>query len=361
MASQDKNSLIVVLFPTIENCRELLRDERFLKKDIQFSIGRSFSLSGFICRKMVFFHSEAQLFVVVFWFHVMVHDIDLFIIYLKSCEEYLDTLLIIYYNDFDLKSKKYLTFYILYVSYMKYIKKYIFIVFSIYLSVSSTFAVDISSLEKTISTVDSYYEIFLNHVSWKTKNIWLQSLRKRLEDKVWSALAFAIDKKIPSLQWDQKIVFQSLRSKIINRNNTISLPTINVVNNRDLINKINDYRKTNNLPQFSYNQMLSQAAYNHAYDMYTNFPYDTDGNGSKELISHVGSDGSRVWNRVEKLWYNSNFVAENIAYNQTSSQEVLNDWIASPTHYENLITKKATEIWVAKVWSYWVLVLGKWS
>ena len=35
---------------------------------------------------------------------------------------------------------------------------------------------------------------------------------------------------------------------------------------------------------------------------------------------------------------------KNIAYNQTSSQEVLNDWIASPTHYENLITKKATEI-----------------
>ena len=244
---------------------------------------------------------------------------------------------------------------------MKSIKKNILIFFSLLCFMSSSLAVDITSLDKTISTVDTYYTLFLNHVSWKTKNVWLQSLRKRLEDKVWSALAFAIDKKIPTLQWDQKIVFQSLRSKIIDRKNTVTLPTTNVVNNRDLINKINTYRKVNNLSELSYNQLLGQAAYNHAYDMYTNFPYDTDGDGTKELISHIGTDGSRVWNRVEKLWYNSNFVAENIAYNQTSSQEVLNDWIASPTHYENLITKKATEIWVAKVWSYWVLVLGKGS
>ncbi len=220
------------------------------------------------------------------------------------------------------------------------------------------FAVDVS-FEKTASTIDSYYSIFLNHVSWKTKNIWLQSLKKRLEDRVWNALAFAIDKKIPTLQWDQKIIFQSLRSKIIERKNMVNLPTSNIVNNRDLINKINNYRKDNNLPQFSYNQLLGQAAYEHAYDLYNKFPYDTDGDGVKELLSHIGTDWSRVWNRVEKVWYTSNFIAENIAYNQTSSEEVLRDWIASPSHYENLITKKATDIGVAKVWSYWVLVLGK--
>jgi uncharacterized protein YkwD len=92
--------------------------------------------------------------------------------------------------------------------------------------------------------------------------------------------------------------------------------------------------------------------------MYLNFPYDTDGNGIKENISHVGTNGWRVTSRVESLWYNYSLVAENIWYNQQTPAEILLDRENSPTHYENLITKKATQIGVAKVWSYWVMVIG---
>jgi hypothetical protein len=46
---------------------------------------------------------------------------------------------------------------------------------------------------------------------------------------------------------------------------------------------------------------LAKAAYNHANDMYINFPYDTNGDGVKELIAHAGTNGKKVQDRVELL------------------------------------------------------------
>jgi hypothetical protein len=35
--------------------------------------------------------------------------------------------------------------------------------------------------------------------------------------------------------------------------------------------------------------------------MYVNFPYDTNGDGIKELIAHAGTNGKKVQDRVESL------------------------------------------------------------
>jgi uncharacterized protein YkwD len=51
-------------------------------------------------------------------------------------------------------------------------------------------------------------------------------------------------------------------------------------------------------------------------------------------------------------------VAENIWYNQQTPEEILLARKNSPTHYANLILEKATQIGVAKLWSYWVMVIG---
>ena len=105
----------------------------------------------------------------------------------------------------------------------------------------------------------------------------------------------------------------------------------------------------NNLTILTYNSKLTQAAYQHALDLSHNFPYDADRDGSKELISHIGTDGSRVTQRAEHALYSYSFLSENIAYNQITAVQVLQDWINSPTHYDNLVSKKPQDIAVVKV------------
>jgi hypothetical protein len=243
---------------------------------------------------------------------------------------------------------------------MKKIQSSLVFVVVIFLAINSLFfisdvwAVNIS----TITSIDKYYTVFVNHVEKKTGNIWIERIKVKIEDRLWSTLLSWIERKMKTLDWEQKILFQTLWSKILQRKDSVQFSTNDLVIQRELIGVINSFREEKWLSQLSYNTLLAKAAYNHANDMYLNFPYDTDGNGIKENISHVGTNGWRVTSRVESLWYNYSLVAENIWYNQQTPAEILLDRENSPTHYENLITKKATQIGVAKVWSYWVMVIG---
>lgn len=210
----------------------------------------------------------------------------------------------------------------------------------------------------TISSIDKYYNIFVDYIDDKTDTIWFQRTKVKIQDRLRNSLLSGVQKKILVLKWEEKIQYQTLWLKILQRKNSIQFSTNDLAVQRELINFINDFRKEQWLSQLSYNALLSKAAYNHANDMYMNFPYDTDGDGVKENISHVGTNGWRVNSRVESLWYNYSLVAENIWYNQQTPAEILLARENSATHYENLITKKATQIGVAKVWSYWVMVIG---
>ena len=210
----------------------------------------------------------------------------------------------------------------------------------------------------TITSIDKYYNIFVDYIDDKTDSIWFQRIKVKIQDRLRNSLLSGVQKKILILEWEQKIVFQSLWLKISQRNNTFKFNTNDITIQRELINAINNFRKEQWLSELSYNMILSKAAYNHANDMYMNFPYDTNGDGIKELIAHAGTNGKRVQDRVESLWYNYSLVAENIWYNQQTAEEILLARKNSPTHYANLILEKATQIGVAKLWSYWVMVIG---
>lgn len=227
----------------------------------------------------------------------------------------------------------------------------------VFSSTNYVYASDSNDVNKIVESIDKYYKVFVDYVDGKTNTIWFEKIRTRIQDRIRNTLLSWLQNKIDVLEWNQKVVFQSLWLKVSQRKNTIQLSTSVVVNQWELINAVNDFRKNNWLSILSYNDLLSKAAYTHANDMYLHFPYDTNGDGVKELIAHTGTDWTKVKDRVERLGYIPYFVWENIAYNQISVNEVITDWINSPTHYENLITEKATQIWVAKLWSYRVLVI----
>jgi len=58
---------------------------------------------------------------------------------------------------------------------------------------------------------------------------------------------------------------------------------------------------------------------------------------ARDVLTHAGSDGSRVRERVTRTGYVWTGVAENIAEGQASSYLVVRDWLESPGHCANLM------------------------
>jgi uncharacterized protein YkwD len=84
-----------------------------------------------------------------------------------------------------------------------------------------------------------------------------------------------------------------------------------------------------------------------------------------DFVSHSGSDGSHVDERVEELDYAWSSVGENISAGRESSEEVVAAWLLSPEHCENVMRASFTEIGGAcfhnkdtKNKTYWTVVFA---
>ena len=104
----------------------------------------------------------------------------------------------------------------------------------------------------------------------------------------------------------------------------------------------------------TWNPTLARAALNHSVDMAT-----------KNFVSHKGSDGEEVSNRVEEVGYSWLTVGENISAGRDNSQEVVAAWLESPVHCEVIMIQSFTEIGAAcfhnkdsKYKTFWTVVFG---
>ncbi|HBN78969.1 MAG TPA: hypothetical protein DD473_24780 [Planctomycetaceae bacterium] len=110
-----------------------------------------------------------------------------------------------------------------------------------------------------------------------------------------------------------------------------------------LIDKTNQYRKSNQLNLLSSDNKLNQAAGNHAAVMIE----------TKNFSHQAGNTNPS--DRVEQTGYRWYFVAENIAWrigdnSMTDDQladAILQQWINSPGHNQNLLAKLALECGVS--------------
>lgn len=76
-------------------------------------------------------------------------------------------------------------------------------------------------------------------------------------------------------------------------------------------------------------------------------------------LSHTGSDGSSVTDRVRAAGYQACFVAENIARGQPDVTSVIAAWVNSPGHYRNLVNPAAQHFGFSRSGDAWVLVLAR--
>lgn len=95
----------------------------------------------------------------------------------------------------------------------------------------------------------------------------------------------------------------------------------------------NSIRAQNSLPTLQYNPILSAAAEKKAQDMF-----------AKNYWSHFAPDGTSPWDFMLKSGYQYEFAGENLAKNFLFSQGVVDAWMNSPTHRDNVLRKDYTEV-----------------
>lgn len=81
-------------------------------------------------------------------------------------------------------------------------------------------------------------------------------------------------------------------------------------------------------------------------------------------LSHTDSKGRGLSARVDAGGYAWSTIGENVAYGYETPQAVVQGWIKSPGHYQNLICKDFTEVGIgittdAKGRVFWAQVFGR--
>lgn len=107
-------------------------------------------------------------------------------------------------------------------------------------------------------------------------------------------------------------------------------------------------------PPLTLAPLLDQAALVHAKDM-----------AQHSLFSHIGSDDSRVADRVTRVGYLWRNVGENIAAGAPDVETVVQGWLDSPGHCANIMGAQFKEMGIAYVVApkskadiYWTQVFG---
>ena len=110
---------------------------------------------------------------------------------------------------------------------------------------------------------------------------------------------------------------------------------------------VNAEREATGAPPLTWNDHLEAAALGHTQDMADN-----------NFLSHTGSDGSSMSQRIQDAGYDYHACAENIAVGQTSIEQVMNAWMNSSGHRTNILNSSYEHLGAARVGNYWTQNFG---
>ena len=107
---------------------------------------------------------------------------------------------------------------------------------------------------------------------------------------------------------------------------------------KEIIELTNRERIKNGLSALKESPTLDQAAFFKAQDMFND-----------NYWAHVAPDGTTPWVWFDKTSYKFMMAGENLAKDFNTSAGVVTGWMKSPTHKENVLNNKFTEIGIAVV------------
>ena len=112
----------------------------------------------------------------------------------------------------------------------------------------------------------------------------------------------------------------------------INFPSVLGIQNNitveQLVSLTNKKREEVGLPSLTLNPNLSQAAALKGQDMF-----------AKDYWAHNSPDGITPWAFIKQSGYNYAYAGENLARGFNSAADVINAWMASPKHKENMLFK----------------------
>jgi uncharacterized protein YkwD len=124
-----------------------------------------------------------------------------------------------------------------------------------------------------------------------------------------------------------------------------------------VISLVNQQRAANGLGALTSQSQLTAAAQRHSLDM-----------GCAFFLSHTGSDGSSPYSRIVDSGYPVNWWGENVAAGYSTAQAVMDAWMNSQVHRDNILNPNYTEIGIGYVYNandttlnykhYWTMTLG---
>lgn len=95
----------------------------------------------------------------------------------------------------------------------------------------------------------------------------------------------------------------------------------------------NDARSEGNLGALKTNELLTKAAQAKAEDM-----------AKKSYFAHISPDGTTPWYWMIREGYLFRYAGENLAVNFEESNDVVDAWLASPSHRLNIMKPQYEEI-----------------
>ncbi len=110
------------------------------------------------------------------------------------------------------------------------------------------------------------------------------------------------------------------------------------ISTNEIIALTNQKRLENNQYKLKFSPVLSESARRKAVNMFAN-----------NYWAHNAPDGTTPWYFFKKVGYGYLYAGENLARDFGDSQSVVDAWMDSPTHRENLLSGRYTEIGVAVV------------
>lgn len=119
----------------------------------------------------------------------------------------------------------------------------------------------------------------------------------------------------------------------------------------DVAAGLNAHRQANSLAPVTFNRVLAQAAATHACDM-----------GRNRFFTHRGSDGTDPQARARRAGYRDCLIAENLAWGFPQPARIIDGWMASPGHRQNMMHGRIKEFGIGIAngdnGPIWVLVLA---
>lgn len=100
----------------------------------------------------------------------------------------------------------------------------------------------------------------------------------------------------------------------------------------------NKEREKAGLPALEFNSTLSNAAKKKAEDMF-----------AKDYWAHNAPDGTQPWKFFSDAGYEYRYAGENLARDFSTAEEAVKAWMESPTHRDNMLSRRYKEIGIAVV------------